>query len=319
MVYLEPIANLRARCQANKKVLTYCKTVALNDLPKIVSYRVQCKMPIYDQQMNGTCTANTVCNHVRNLGLQEDPSRLFVYFCTRAQEQPGQIVTDEGADLSDAVISVLGICDEVYMPYVCDKNGKLINFGKFPPSISAYQNGKLHLYPKFNNLTNNDLVNTIRTNLALGYLIDTAVLVYPSFQGEQAARTGVISMPNKEELKIRPESGHEVLCIGYDDKKEMFEFENSWGNWGDSGFIWIPYTYFRPNAKNKFGDNFCLQILTLPISMTDEKVPAISDQRVTLTNFFNKFVQNLSDQSIQTISEDVDTLYESLHKKHKTQ
>ena len=99
----------------------------------------------------------------------------------------------------------------------------------------------------------------------------------------------------------------------------MFEFENSWGNWGDSGFIWIPYAYFRPNAKNKFGDNFCLQILTLPISMTDEKVPAISDQRVTLTNFFNKFVQNLSDQSIQTISEDVDTLYESLHKKHKTQ
>ena len=68
MVYLEPIANLRARCQANKKVLTYCKTVALNDLPKIVSYRAQCKMPIYDQQMNGTCTTNTVCNHVRNSG-----------------------------------------------------------------------------------------------------------------------------------------------------------------------------------------------------------------------------------------------------------
>ncbi len=118
MVYLEPIATLRARCQQNKRKLKYCSTVNLNDLPKVVSYRSQCALPLYDQQQMGSCTANVLCNHIRNLGLQSDPSRHWVYFLTSAQEQKNQVIIDQGADLADSnFINVLGVCDEVFMEY----------------------------------------------------------------------------------------------------------------------------------------------------------------------------------------------------------
>jgi hypothetical protein len=41
-----------------------------------------------------------------------------------------------------------------------------------------------------------------------------------------------------------------------------------------------------------------MQILTLPISMSEEKVPGVGDQRVALTKFFTKHLENLSDQNI---------------------
>ena len=316
MVYLEPLNNLKARCLANKN-LKYCQTVVSTDLPKVVSYRKQCKLPVYDQLQNGTCTANTVCSHIKNLNLQEDPSRLFVYFTTKAQEQPNQQVTDEGADLNNSVISVLGVCDEMYMPYECDAKGKLINFGKHPPSISAYNNAKLHVYPKILQLTNHDLIGTMKTNLAMGYLIDTAVIMYPSFQNEQAAKTGIIPMPSRSELLVRPTSGHEVLCIGYDDNKKMFEMQNSWGeHWGDQGFIWIPYEYFGQNAINKWGDRHCMQILSLPIAMTDEKVPAISEQRLALTSFFTKHLNSLSDENISEMANEIEELSKNMNPKN---
>jgi hypothetical protein len=39
--------------------------------------------------------------------------------------------------------------------------------------------------------------------------------------------------------------GHALCVVGYDDAKAAFEVQNSWGaNWGNAGFIWIPYDVF---------------------------------------------------------------------------
>ena len=51
--------------------------------------------------------------------------------------------------------------------------------------------------------------------------------------------------------------------------------------------------------------------------MSEEKVPAIGDQRVAISNFFTKHLQNLSDQNIAAISDEVDVLHEALHKNKK--
>jgi len=43
----------------------------------------------------------------------------------------------------------------------------------------------------------------------------------------------------------KKKSGHAVECIGFDDTKEIFIFQNSWGQkWGDKGYFYMPYEIF---------------------------------------------------------------------------
>jgi C1A family cysteine protease len=46
--------------------------------------------------------------------------------------------------------------------------------------------------------------------------------------------------------------GHAVLCVGYDDARQMFIVRNSWGEgWGDKGYFYMPYAYMtNPDLAN---------------------------------------------------------------------
>jgi C1A family cysteine protease len=38
--------------------------------------------------------------------------------------------------------------------------------------------------------------------------------------------------------------GHAICIVGYDDRKRLFKFENSWGpHWGDHGYGFVSYGY----------------------------------------------------------------------------
>ena len=39
--------------------------------------------------------------------------------------------------------------------------------------------------------------------------------------------------------------GHCYCLVGYDDAKNAFKFQNSWGNWASQGFGWISYNYIK--------------------------------------------------------------------------
>ncbi|MGE6397855.1 C1 family peptidase [Chryseobacterium scophthalmum] len=44
--------------------------------------------------------------------------------------------------------------------------------------------------------------------------------------------------------------GHAVCVIGYDDSKNAFKVQNSWGtSWGDSGYFWIDYDFFKKTTN----------------------------------------------------------------------
>jgi len=56
-------------------------------------------------------------------------------------------------------------------------------------------------------------------------------------------------------VQIGKPGGHAMVVIGYDDNKYggAFEIMNSWGNnWGNNGFIWVPYSAFKKNVKTAF-------------------------------------------------------------------
>ncbi|MCA0366234.1 MAG: C1 family peptidase [Bacteroidetes bacterium] len=40
--------------------------------------------------------------------------------------------------------------------------------------------------------------------------------------------------------------GHAMIIVGYDDAKNAFKIQNSWGNsWGDHGYGWLDYDYYH--------------------------------------------------------------------------
>jgi C1A family cysteine protease len=48
-----------------------------------------------------------------------------------------------------------------------------------------------------------------------------------------------------KQRKGRIGEGHAVVVIGYDDNKQAFKIQNSWGaNWKDKGCFWIDYNFF---------------------------------------------------------------------------
>ncbi len=81
-----------------------------------------------------------------------------------------------------------------------------------------------------------------------------------------APTDGCIGLPIGEYLI----GGHALLVVGYDDTKEntirgrkyrgFVECQNSWGkDYGDNGFLWIPYEYFTYRTKD-FGISFIMDM-----------------------------------------------------------
>ena len=75
--------------------------------------------------------------------------------------------------------------------------------------------------------------------------------VYESFESQQVAQTGVMTMPAPKEKVV---GGHAVLAVGYDDASQRFIIRNSWGpGWGQKGYFTMPYAYI---TESNLADDF---------------------------------------------------------------
>lgn len=80
----------------------------------------------------------------------------------------------------------------------------------------------------------------LKRSLSNGYPVIIGFDVYSSFN----TATTIYKKPTSYDAYI---GGHAMCVIGYDDNKYggAVEIVNSWGtNWGNSGFIWVPYQDF---------------------------------------------------------------------------
>ena len=74
------------------------------------------------------------------------------------------------------------------------------------------------------------------------------IALFDSFESQQVAETGMVPMPQSNEQCI---GGHAVCVVGYDNSKQMFLVRNSWGSgWGDKGYFYIAYEYFKSYASD---------------------------------------------------------------------
>lgn len=214
---------------------------------KLVDLRSHCP-PVYDQGELGSCTANAIAGAYEFDEMKEKekntftPSRLFIYYGERAME--GTISEDAGAEIRDGIkfINQVGVCPESMWPYDITK------FAIKPPQ-NCYNVCSNHKCTSYKKVVQN--LQQLKQCLINGYPFVFGIMVYESFESDAVAKTGKVPMPQPNEQLL---GGHAVMCVGFDDNKQVFIVRNSWGpNWGDKGYFYLPYKYVTsPNLSSDF-------------------------------------------------------------------
>ncbi len=210
-----------------------------------VDLREHCS-PIEDQLAVGSCTSQAAVGLIeylerRALGNHINASRLFVYKVTR--NLLGW-TGDTGAYLRDTLkaLKFFGVCPEKYWPY---------DVSKFDQEPSAFcyamaQRARALKYFRLDGggMDGDRLLALIKqvTSSGLPVVFGYTVFNYGNDQGEIA-----LPEPNQE-----MKGGHAVMCVGYDDHRDIngrkgaLRIRNSWGTkWGEQGYGWLPYAYVQ--------------------------------------------------------------------------
>jgi C1A family cysteine protease len=191
--------------------------------------------PIYNQGQLGDCTACAIAAAYEFNEMKEHiftPSRLFIYY--NARKINGTINEDSGVTLHIGVQSIVhyGTCSESLWQYDIDKF-------KDKPSPECYFMARNHRCTKYNRVA--QTLDATRSSLIAGYPFVFGINLYSSFYDESVAKTGNVTVPQSNESIV---GGHAMICVGFDDIRNVFIVRNSWGTeWGDLGYCYIPYKY----------------------------------------------------------------------------
>ena len=222
----------------------------------IVDLRTQCP-PVYSQGQIGSCTANAIAaalefDMMKQKQASFTPSRLFIYYNERTME--GTVGSDSGAFIRDGIKSVVnqGDCPESEWTYDGTAAGPGHVFAPgakaaTAPSPQCYTDAISHKALVYQSVDQN--LTDMKGCLSAGYPFVFGFTVYPSFERDSVAQSGLVPMPGASEETI---GGHAVLAVGYNDKKNVFIVRNSWGDaWGMDGYCYMPYAYLLDNNLSR--------------------------------------------------------------------
>ena len=166
---------------------------------------------------------------------------MFVYYQERVLEK--DVDLDNGAQIRDGVKAChkVGVCSEKLWPY---------DIARFAhkPSTLAYVNASTRLISEYQRVLD---LNSMCARLAEGFPVIFGFTVYESFESDEVARTGYVSLPSSGEKML---GGHAVLAVGYDDNAQRVLVRNSWGpHWGMKGYFLLPYDYLK---SRQLSDDF---------------------------------------------------------------
>ena len=223
-------------------------TLPINpSLPSMVDLRNKMP-PVFDQGQLGSCTANALCGVVGYDLPGFIGSRLFLYYNERTIE--GDVLHDSGALLSDGVkcLQTYGICPETEWPYI-------ISQFAVKPQQQCYTDALKHKAISVQHI-NND-VTSMKNALAAGNPFVVGIVVYQSFETQTVTETGMVPMPQPNDKVL---GGHAVVCVGYNDAKQLWIMRNSWGtSWGLNGYFYLPYNYLL--KSNLATDLWCVKTM----------------------------------------------------------
>lgn len=221
-------------------------------IPPVALNRKWCSA-VQDQGQLGSCTTHAWTgllqyNECKNGNGGKNfkwLSRLFVYYNERVIN--GTVNEDSGAELRDGakVIHKQGVCVETDWPYK-------VNAFKQTPTSKCYTDALPNVINSYYAL---NTITDMKTCLAAGQCFVLGFNVYDYFESQEMADTGILKMPTSQEQTSGPIGGHAVMCVGYDDTKQVFTIKNSWGlGWGLkgnlNGYFVMPYNYMMTYASD---------------------------------------------------------------------
>lgn len=228
---------------------TFKVSAPIGNLPISIDLRNSAKVAIYDQGSTGSCSANAVCAAYSLLNILNqrpaiDLSRLFVYYNSRVMDNTQNI--DAGAHLYNSfkTMQTNGCCLESMWPFY----PTLLTI---QPPLSCYGEALKHCTEQQNSqLDPNNILNALKGCISNNLPVVIGILVYSSFESENAAQTGYVPLPNTQTETLL--GGHALCVVGYDDNRNVVIVQNSWGEgWGQGGYGFLPYAFISdPNLTS---------------------------------------------------------------------
>ena len=147
--------------------------------------------------------------------------------------QAGLYPEDSGCYIRSVlkIMQTKGVCPERMNPY----NDNNINAEPRPFADNIASMFKITNYTRLNSII--EIKNSLQNLKPV--IIGTPI--YKEFFDDREVKKG-IPIPNKKNF---PMGAHAYTIIGYDDDIGSFLIQNSWGQWGNEGFAWMPYDYIE--------------------------------------------------------------------------
>ena len=200
-------------------------------LPKKIDYTPKLS-PIRDQGDEGVCVGFATATGMKEYQELLDYEKLvelsprFIYSeCKKIDGMPGE----EGTTIRVAmqVLESKGVCQEKFWPYS-------------PHQKTKAQEGAISNAKKFCIMTYARILNLNELRLSLATK-GPCVIGVEVFEGMLKTKTGLVPLPKKNATAL---GGHAICTVGYDDKKKVIKFKNSWSDkWGQKGYGLLPYAY----------------------------------------------------------------------------
>jgi len=190
--------------------------------------------PVRDQGDEGTCVGFASVAGMKEYQEKKDYKELvllsprFLYNeCKKIDGMP----SEEGTTIRAAmqVLQKIGVCQEIFWPYLPYQINE--------PREGAKTDAKTFCIKTYARIIHLD---ELRQSL---FLKGPCIIGVEVFKGMLNTKTGIIPMKGIWDKSL---GGHAICPVGYDDKKELIKFKNSWSEkWGQNGYGFLPYKYIK--------------------------------------------------------------------------
>ena len=210
---------------------------------------------IENQERTNSCVGNAIASAAECMLESKNRfvnlSRMFIYY--NAREPIAKLfskpIEDVGSNIRFAIgeTTKLGIATEDIWPFVVSRVNE-------KPTAEAYTDGALRKTKRYESLGQSEpaakpqrFIREAKVALAAGYPIIFGMGITSNFYGINS------DDPNQyndfaQRGSLEWAGGHALAIVGYDDEKECFLIENSWGTgWGKDGYCQLKYNVVTRN------------------------------------------------------------------------
>jgi len=230
-----PLGCKKSPPDKRDKRLTRMSPALAAKLPAKLDYTKKMSA-VSDQGDEGTCVGFACVDGMKEYQEKAEWAKdiqLSVRYVYSEAKKIDGFPDEEGTDIRCAlkILKNKGVPPDDCWPYKAHQNDK--------PCKKAAELAAPYKITKYVSLkTEKEMKESLNTN---GPFIAGVEVYYQAWT--DAEDNGKVTMPDKDDSL---EGGHAICIVGYDDKKKLYKFKNSWSkSWGDKGYGYLPYEYMK--------------------------------------------------------------------------